>query len=231
MSSNLLDEPPMLILPSLAIAIGLDDALFLQQCWFWCEHYRRQRDLRHYHNGQWWIWNTLKSWQIQMPWWSTRTIKRIIARLRARDLLLVANYNLYQYDQTNWYTVVKARADALTAPPWGQNGPMEQAKLAPSMGTEWPNGEGQNGPMLPETNPETTQKWVECLGELQMQMTRTAFDTWLAGIAMVMEGNIATIHCRDTYGSEWLRHRLDPMVLRTVRGIFKNPLLEIVYLP
>jgi hypothetical protein len=231
MSSNLLDEPPMLILPSLAIAIGLDGALFLQQCWFWCEHYRRQRDLRHYHNGQWWIWNTVDSWRLQFPWWSTRTIARIIARLRKKGLLHIARYNLYRYDQTLWYTVDKERADELTVlhEPSCQNGMMDHAKMAQSILPEWQDGSCQNGMMLPETTPETTQRWSECLGELQMQMTKTCFDTWLAGTALVLEGNIATIHCRDNYAVEWLSHRLNTPVERTVRQIFKNPQLQIVY--
>jgi hypothetical protein len=233
MSSNLLDEPPMLILPSLAIALGLDDALFLQQCWFWTQHYRRARDLRHYHAGTWWIWNTVDSWHLQFPWWSTRTIARIISRLRKRGLIQVARYNLYRYDQTRWYAVDEARAQQLVPPeiPPCQNGSMDHANLAQSTLPEWQDGSCQNGSMLPETTTETTQRWSECLGELQMQMTQTCFDTWLAGTALVLEGNIATIHCRGPYASEWLRHRLNTPVARTVRAMFKNPQLQIVYVP
>jgi hypothetical protein len=219
----------MLVLPSLAITLGLNEALFAQQVWFWCRHYQKAHDLRHYHLGRWWVWNTADEWQVEMPWWSLSTVKRTIHRLRKKRVLLIARFNRMTYDRTNWYAIDRQRIAELT-PPSGQNDPMDQLTLTLSTGSERTDGSGQTGTMLPETTRDH-QIWSTCLAELKLQTTHSCFDTWLAGTTMTMQDNIATVQCSDHYRSEWLRNRLHPAVERTLRGIAKNPELQIVYLP
>lgn len=100
LTSLLIQEEPLQVLPSLAVAIGLNEAIFLQQLHYWLRHSRNERD------GKLWVYNTFEEWQGQMPWWSTRTIMRIVDKLRRRGLVETsANYNRVAIDKTLWYTI------------------------------------------------------------------------------------------------------------------------------
>lgn len=99
-SSLLIQEEPLQVLPSLAVAIGLNEAIFLQQLHYWLRHSKNEKD------GKIWVYNTFEEWQGQMPWWSTRTIMRIVDKLRRRGLIETsAKYNRVAIDKTLWYTI------------------------------------------------------------------------------------------------------------------------------
>ena len=256
MNKLLLDEPPLIILPSLARLVGVNCALFLQQVHYWCTHYRQIGDKRHFHRGRWWMWNPVTSqrgdescWTVQFPFWSESTIKRIIAHLRARDLLLVDRFNLKRYDRTNWYTVHHEALDAALEAaargrPLGQNDPMDQLTLTLCMGSTCTNGSGQNEPMdqvnlnrpIPETTREKAEKdtqnppspaktWDQlCLPELELSMARSTYDRWVRPTHLVAltrdNGHTqATIQASDGYAREWLQKRLHPTILRTLSGV------------
>ena len=154
MASNLLiDEYPVLVLPSLAEKIGLNEAIVLQQVHYWTVTFERADKDRHYRDGRWWVYNTYQEWQTNFPWWSARTIERALLSLRERGLLLATDeYNQKNYDRTLWYAIDYEVLESLTpncgegvTPDCGdgsrQNGVMEDANLAPP---------------IPETNTETT---------------------------------------------------------------------------
>src|SRR5688572_12586139 len=93
-SRLLIDESPLQVLPSLAVAIGLNEAIVLQQVHYWI------KTSKHEFDGRRWIYNTLEAWHSQFPFFSVRTIQRIFERLRDSGLLLSANYNSAQTDRT-----------------------------------------------------------------------------------------------------------------------------------
>ena len=73
---KLVNEKTMVILyPNLAAKIGLNEAIMLQHIHFWLKESKNHRD------GRLWVYNTYLSWQEQLPFWSTETIKRVIRRL------------------------------------------------------------------------------------------------------------------------------------------------------
>jgi hypothetical protein len=78
MSKLLIDEPPLQVLPSLALAIGLNEAIFLQQLHYWLQR------SEHQHAGQRWVYNTLEGWHEQFPFWSMSTVRRTIRSLKAQ---------------------------------------------------------------------------------------------------------------------------------------------------
>ncbi|MBT2690131.1 conserved phage C-terminal domain-containing protein [Bacillus sp. ISL-47] len=99
MSNLLINENPVLILPSLAEKLGLNEAVLLQQMHFWL------RISRHKKEGRMWIYNTYKDWQKQMPFWSNATIGRTIRSLEEKGLLISGNFNASKMDKTKWYTI------------------------------------------------------------------------------------------------------------------------------
>ncbi|HMA37370.1 MAG TPA: hypothetical protein VKY74_23155 [Chloroflexia bacterium] len=106
-SKLLLDEPPLIVLPSLAAMIGLPEAIMLQQIHYWLRTAGKPRD------GRLWIYNSYPQWVTQMPFWTPDTIRRVLQRLRTRGLILTGNYNRLAIDRTIWYTIDYAAVAAL----------------------------------------------------------------------------------------------------------------------
>ncbi|WP_409304126.1 replication protein [Peribacillus sp. SCS-155] len=99
MSKLIMQGNPLLIIPSLAMQIGLNEAIFLQQVHYWLS--KKQHMLE----GKSWVYNTYEEWNDQMPFWSVSTIKRIIKRLEQNGLLISGKFNTSKMDQTKWYTI------------------------------------------------------------------------------------------------------------------------------
>ena len=99
-SSLLIQESPLTVQPNLAVLIGLNEAIFLQQLQYWisreagiCDEYGRR-----------WIYNTVKQWNVQFPFWSESTIKRTIKSLEDQEVMLstvIGN----SYNKTKAYTI------------------------------------------------------------------------------------------------------------------------------
>ena len=99
MSKLLIHENPIMILPSLAQKIGLNEAVMLQQIHYWLV------TSHHVKEGRKWVYNTYRDWQLQMPFWSESTIKRSIKSLEEQGYLLSANFNRLKMDKTKWYSI------------------------------------------------------------------------------------------------------------------------------
>jgi chromosomal replication initiator protein len=65
---------------------------------------------------------------------------------------------------------------------------------------------------------DAQKQWQATLGELQLQMTRATFDTWLRGSRVVsLEGSTFVVFVRHTYAVDWLHNRLLPTITRTLQ--------------
>ena len=108
----LLDEAPLLVLPSLATAIGLEAAVVLQQLHFLIrmklerhkEHPKEsERDI---HAGRIWVWNTYQKWQENyFSFLSVRSLQRIFLNLEKKRLIIAGNYNEHNLNKTKWYSI------------------------------------------------------------------------------------------------------------------------------
>jgi chromosomal replication initiator protein len=59
--------------------------------------------------------------------------------------------------------------------------------------------------------------WQATLGELQLQMTRATYDTWLRGSRVIAsEGNTFRVYVRHAYAVDWLQNRLLRVIERTL---------------
>ncbi|HDP5844421.1 TPA: DnaD domain protein [Staphylococcus aureus] len=132
MNKLLIDDYPIQVLPKLAEAIGLNEAIVLQQIHYWLNN------SKHKYDGKTWIFNSYPEWQKQFPFWSERTIKRTFGSLEKQNLLHVGNYNKAGFDRTKWYSINYETLNKLVARPSGQNGP--------TMRTNWHDARGQNDP-------------------------------------------------------------------------------------
>ena len=161
MSSLLIQEVPLMVLPTLATKIGLNEAMFLQQLHYWIDRSKHEME------GHRWIYNTIEDWCKQFPFWSRRTIVRVISSLERHGLVLTANYNRKGFDRTKWYTVnyellAKMEAEPMPSTPSpmekGGDNQLDEAQpedapgVAPAPienGTQAPDAENP----VPEANP------------------------------------------------------------------------------
>jgi uncharacterized phage protein (TIGR02220 family) len=99
MSKLVINEGPVMILPSLAVKIGLNEAVVLQQIHYWLVSSSRIKE------GRKWIYNTYREWKRQLPFWSESTIKRTIKSLENQGYVMSANFNRSKMDHTKWYSI------------------------------------------------------------------------------------------------------------------------------
>ncbi|NDQ18126.1 DnaD domain protein, partial [Staphylococcus aureus] len=99
MNKLLIDDYPIQVLPKLAEAIGLNEAIVLQQIHYWLNN------SKHEYENKKWIYNSYKNWEAQFPFWSNVTIRRTISSLEKQNLLLTGNFNKVGFDKTKWYTI------------------------------------------------------------------------------------------------------------------------------
>lgn len=148
-SGLLITQDIRIVSVELAVLVGLNEAMMLQQLWYWLER------SDHVHDGQVWVYNTYEDWAKQMPWWSARTIQRAVLSLE-RDGLIIArsDLNAMKIDKTKWYTIdFNALEQLRVARPWRQFGTSDDDNVAPS--------ERANLALpLPEITPEITQGGV-----------------------------------------------------------------------
>lgn len=78
MSKFLVGERPIILIPSLAVKLGMKEAIVLQHVHYWLSVSRNEKD------GRKWVYNTYEEWKKQLPFWSLSTIKRTIAILEEK---------------------------------------------------------------------------------------------------------------------------------------------------
>lgn len=151
MANLLLNEYPLLVMPSLAVKIGLNESIVLQQLHYWLQKSPHQRE------GRRWVYNSYKDWQEQLPFWSDTTIKRAILKLEKMGLVISGNFNKLPIDKTKWYSIDYVELNRVTHP---------SGQIDPSSGSMWPIEQVNLTRPLPETTTETTSeitKTISCL--------------------------------------------------------------------
>lgn len=99
MSKLLLNEAPLVVQPTLAVKLGLNEALVLQQIHYWATMKLNLKD------GYYWVYNTYEDWGNQFPFMSKSTIGRVLRNLEKNKVIVVGNYNKLSFDKTKWYRI------------------------------------------------------------------------------------------------------------------------------
>ena len=107
MSSLLLNEYPLIVLPSLAVKLGLNEAILLQQLHYWLQ----KTDF--IKNNKKWVYYTYEDIHKQLPFLSIRTLKRIVKSLKDNNILLVEKFNKKVGMQINYYSINYKKLESL----------------------------------------------------------------------------------------------------------------------
>ncbi len=101
--TKLIDEPPLLVLPSLATKIGLTPAIFLQQMHF-LTYYSRYPAITH--DEKRWLKISRAEMGKEFPFWHTNTLSNIVAKCQDQGFLdSTDSLNGNNFDRTLWYAV------------------------------------------------------------------------------------------------------------------------------
>ena len=127
MSKLLINEQPLQVIPSLAKAIGLNEAIFLQQLHYFL------RISKNHAEGRSWVYNTIKDWQVEFSFWSLKTVQRTIENLELSGLVLSTDkFNKMKMDKTKWYSIDYEKLSEIAGKnarsPFSQNDQMEHTK-------------------------------------------------------------------------------------------------------
>lgn len=186
--SLLFAERPLVINTQLAMKIGLNEAIVLQQLHYWLRDTNSGMEC----DGVRWIYNTTEQWLEQFPFWSESTLKRAFASLKTLGLLRCEKLNKSKRDMTNFYTInygsellddgkLSESIGSKCAAPSGQNDTMEEVKMKRSIGSKRPNVIGSKWPDDPTENTTeiTTENKTSSRPDASQPDTQTAEQEFL----------------------------------------------------
>ena len=111
MSSALINDYPITFLPHLAKAIGVNEALVLQQLHYWLVNHAEMQ-----HDGKFWIYKTYEEWQEQdFFFWSVRTVKSIFKKLGDMGLIESQKLSSNRHNRVNYYTINSVKLAEISA--------------------------------------------------------------------------------------------------------------------
>jgi hypothetical protein len=79
----------------------------------------------------------------------------------------------------------------------------------------------------PKEEPEVLAIWSRTLAELRGQFTRTTIDTWIKPIVPLSfdrAAGIIALRAHNEYAKDWLEHRLEVPIRRTLAGVVGTPM-------
>lgn len=125
----LMDGTQIPVLSELAQVVGLNEAIVLQEVYYWCKVNKREK--RATHEGYYWVFNSYTDWRDNhFPWWSYDTVRAIFKKLEKQGLLIVGNFNKSKMDRTCWYRInFNALSASIEANPSVRNSQMDMGGI------------------------------------------------------------------------------------------------------
>lgn len=104
----LVDGRQLFLSQDLAIRIGIEEALFLQQLYYRLETRGMEKE------GHIWYRQTYQGWAKQCPQWNIRKIKRLVMKLEHYQIIISSNkFNSFKTDRSKWYRIDYEKIDQI----------------------------------------------------------------------------------------------------------------------
>lgn len=209
-----------------AVEVGVEAAVIFQNIAWWCK--KNAANEKHFHDGNYWTYNSVKAWHDLMPFFSEKKIPRLVQKLKESGLIETGNYNRVGYDRTLWYAVTAKGWKLLNVdiPPFlkiekcnSQNQEMD----LPESGNGFPGIEEP----IPDINPDKKhhhqedEDWQEVLdsyqdnihpisGSIELDTLKSLYDDYrkkwlLEGIKVMALNNAKSIRYLTTVLESWER--------------------------
>lgn len=108
-----MEGPNIPVCVELANAIGLNEAMLLQQIHYWCCISKEKKF--YFEDGHYWAKNTYEGWTQQLPWKGRKTTERVVENLETKGLIIIGNYSRGAENRTKWYRVNYDRLAEITS--------------------------------------------------------------------------------------------------------------------
>jgi len=164
--------------PSLAMAIGLNEAIFLQQLHYWVGASRFVRD------GKKWVYNTYSDWLLQLKYMSLPTLKRTIKSLKDQKLVQVERFEKLRSNQVNFYAIDYETLAIISENIAQAIDSIDQLKMSQSISSNCTNAVAQNEPIhqlkmsqspLAQNEPMYTREYQETTQEINNKKGKPKF--------------------------------------------------------
>src|SRR3972149_3147972 len=103
-SHLLIQENPLQVLPKLAVVIGLDEAIVIQQLHYWLDNQKSEGRIDE--DGKKWVYNTYAEWkENNFPFWSEDKIQRVFLSLEKQGVVISAQLDAKRRDMKKFYRI------------------------------------------------------------------------------------------------------------------------------
>ena len=82
---------------------GMLEAILIHNIYYWT--LKNKANEKHYHNGYYWSYNSIKAFGELFPYVSQRQIQNSLKKLKELGIIITDNFNTSPYDKTLWYTI------------------------------------------------------------------------------------------------------------------------------
>jgi hypothetical protein len=90
--------------PQIAKDVGVEEAIMYSNIEFWCD--KNEANDKHFFDGYYWSYNSIKAFSRIFPFWTGAKIKRILNKLKEQGYIVTGKYNKSNYDKTTWYSAI-----------------------------------------------------------------------------------------------------------------------------
>lgn len=84
-----------------ATEFGLNEAIIANNLWYWIK--KNEANEKHFHEGKYWTYNSVKALKKIFPYLSERQINKALLNLVDKGIIVRGNFNFSTYDRTLWY--------------------------------------------------------------------------------------------------------------------------------
>ena len=103
-SHLLINEQALQVLPSIAVLLGLNEAIALQQVHYWLNNQKNTGRVDD--QGNKWVYNTYSQWQEDnFPFWSVDKVQRVFLSLEKQGVLIAEQLDAKSRDMTKFYRI------------------------------------------------------------------------------------------------------------------------------
>lgn len=192
-SHLLINEQALQVLPSLAVAIGLNEAIALQQIHYWLNNAKNAGRIDK--DGNKWVYNTYSQWkEDNFPFWSEDKIQRIFLSLEKQEVLISRQLDAKMRDMTKFYRI---DYDKLCVLDGLKSASSMTAKLHDvKMNQRLPEITTETSFFTAKENAELEQKWQEMMKNEQAAQTAEQNGTGWRGRELLPAQYVA-------YGDWW----------------------------
>lgn len=124
-----------------ATKYGVNESVFIHNIYWWMV--KNKANDKHFYDGRYWTYNSMKAFTELFPFWSVDQIRRIIRKLSESGALKIGNYNKASFDRTQWYSLSDEVLEMFTS----HKHQMQVAKF--------PNASGETTAPIPDINTDS----------------------------------------------------------------------------